>query len=457
MLEKIPPGWAERGGDPTLPPSASGIRIPPGSAEPYSPTRELFRWMNDQFQLYGDIFKASIFGVNAYVIRSPEYAQHVVRKNWQNYARGQAIKRIALLLGNGLIVSEGEFWKRQRRMVQPAFHRNAVAALMGVITAANIALLEKWQQAAREGQTVNVTRDVSRMVLEVVLRTIFGNDYQEIAEPFNILSEESARDLQFAQTFRLLRKLVGAIVARRRTIRRSDTDILGMLVEARDRKSGQGMSNAQIVNEVMTLVVAGHETTAITLNWSWYFLAKHPHVEQKMSAEINSVCANGTPGFEDLSKFTYTRYVLEEAMRLYPPLWLMTRKAVRDDRLGEYFVPAGTEIYVPMYFIQRNPALWDDPDHFDPDRFDPTREQMRHPLAQMPFGAGPRNCVGEPLARLEMQMHLMTIAKRLRLRYDERTPPQLEAGVNLRSKHDFIMTPEIKGSVNARSAATTAS
>ena len=400
--------------------------------------------MDEQFQRHGDIFKTSIFNVNAFVIRSPEYAEHVLRRNWQNYARGQAIKRIALLLGNGLIVSEGEFWKRQRRMVQPAFHRNAVAALMGVITATNTALLEKWQQAARERQTVNVTRDVSRMVLEVVLKAIFGADYQQVAEPFNILSDKSSRDLQFAQTFRLIRKLVGLIVVQRCNAKRSDPDILGILVEARDRKSGQGMSAPQVVNEVMTLVVAGHETTSITLNWCWYFLAKHPQVEQKMSTELDGSRGAKIPGFEDLSKFAYTRYVIEEAMRLYPPLWLMTRKAVRDDRLGGYFVPAGTEIYLPMYFIQRNPDLWDDPDRFDPDRFEATGGQMRHPLAQMPFGAGPRNCVGESLARMEMQIHLMTIAKKLRLHHVMVAMPELDAGVNLRSKHDFIMTPEVK-------------
>ncbi len=177
------------------------------------------------------------------------------------------------------------------------------------------------------------------------------------------------------------------------------------------------MSAPQVVNEVMTLVVAGHETTSITLNWCWYFLAKHPQVEKKMSTELDSPLGAQTPGFEDLSKFAYTRCIIEEAMRLYPPLWLMTRKAVHDDRLGGYFVPAGTEIYIPMYFIQRNPDLWDDPDQFDPDRFEATGEQMRHALAQMPFGAGPRNCVGESLARIEMQIHLMTIAKKLRLHH----------------------------------------
>jgi cytochrome P450 len=199
-----------------------------------------------------------------------------------------------------------------------------------------------------------------------------------------------------------------------------------------------------MVNEILTLVVAGHETTASTLNWAWYLLSQHPHVEDKLSQEIASVPVGDTPTLDDLPRFPYTRQVLEETLRLYPAGWLMTRRALRDDQLGDYFVPAGTEIYVPPYFIQRHPALWENPDQFDPDRFDPARAQKRHPLALLPFSAGPRNCIGELLARVEMQIHFMTIAKRLRLRYENKTPPEMDAGVNLRSKHDFVMMPELK-------------
>ena len=187
------------------------------------------------------------------------------------------------------------------------------------------------------------------------------------------------------------------------------------------------------------------------MNWAWYLLSQHPHIEDKMSQELASVPVGDVPSLDDLPRFTYTRQVLEETLRLYPAGWLMTRRALRDDQFGEYFVPAGTEIYIPPYFIQRHPALWRDPDQFDPDRFDPAQPQDRHPLALLPFSAGPRNCIGELLARVEMQIHLMTIAKRLRLRYDDKTPPELDAGVNLRSRHDFFMTPEIRSPANNKS------
>jgi cytochrome P450 len=428
--------------------SRLGGTIPHGPAEAYSTTEELLSWMHGHFRRYGNIYKAAIHGSSAYVVSAPEYAQHVLRTNWRNYKKGQDLKRVALLLGNGIMVSEGEFWKRQRRMIQPAFHDHAIGALTGVIAAANVALLEKWEQAALQRESVNVTRDVSLMALEVVLRAIFGPDYTQVAPHFNILSDQSVRDLQFAQTFRSLRTIVVDVAARRRSDNVVRADILGMLLQARDRDSGEAMPEHQLVNEVMTLIVAGHETTASTLNWAWYLVSQHPEAEEKLSGELARLQASEAPSLDDLPKFTYTRNVIDEALRMYPAGWLMSRRALKDDRLGDYFVPAGTQIYICAYLIQRHPDHWVAPDRFDPDRFDPEHARDRHPLAMLAFSAGPRNCIGEYLSRLEMQIHLMTIAKRLRLRYAGETPPELDAGVNLRSKQDFIMIPEIRAAAN---------
>ena len=400
--------------------------------------------MGDQFERFGDIYKASIYGISAYVVRDPRYAQYVLRDNWQNYSKGQAIKRVALLLGNGLMVSEGEFWKTQRRMIQPAFHRKTISALTEVIRTSNVALLRRWEQAAHKKVSVNVTRDVSFVALEVVLISVFGADYERVAPHFKILTEESARNLEFAQAFRSLGKIVLQLVAQRRKEKIASNDILGMLMEARDQKTSQAMPDRQLVNEIKTLIVAGHETTASTLNWVWYLLSQHPEVEEKLSSELDNLLGSQIPGLDDLPKFAYTRQVIDEALRLYPAGWLMTRRALKDDHLGDYFVPAGTEIYISPYFIHRHPNLWQDPHRFNPDRFGPNHSHDRHLLAMLPFSAGPRNCIGELFARVEMQIHLMTIAKQLRLRFVERNPPELDLGVNLRSKPDFIMNPEIR-------------
>jgi cytochrome P450 len=419
-------------------------RIPPGPAEKYDPSQDLLKWMNDQFNRYGSIYRASIYGTDVYVVSDPVYADHILRKNWQSYRKGLAIKRIGLLLGNGLMVSEGEFWKSQRQMIQPAFHDEAIGTLMKIITTANVALVKKWIHAAQEKENINITSDISRMVLKVVLISIFGEDYELVASKFNILSDESARNLQFAQTFRPLGKMVIEVANQRRKSKILAPDMLGLLMEARDRKNGRVMPDSQLVSEIMTLIVAGHETTASTLNWAWYLLSTNSDVEEKLLSELDTLLGSDFPNLSDLPKFIYTRQVIEETLRMYPPGWLMTRRALKDDQLGDYLVPAGTEVYISPYLIQRHPAFWESPNEFNPDRFEPGQSRNRHPMTMLPFSAGPRKCIGEFFARIEMQIHLIIIAKHLRLTCDSKQLVQLEPGVNLRNKHDFIMTPEIR-------------
>jgi enediyne biosynthesis protein E7 len=281
------------------------------------------------------------------------------------------------------------------------------------------------------------------MVLRVVLNSIFGDDYEQIAPHFRIPSDEPARNVAFASMFRPLRKMVVEIAAQRRRQQIVATDILGMLMAARDRKSGAPMSDNQLASEILTLIVAGHETTAGTLNWVWYLLSTNSEVEQKLGSELDRLPSSDFPHLSELPRFTYTCHVIEETLRLYPPGWLITRKALADDQLGDYFVPAGTEVYISPYLIQRRPALWDAPEQCNPDRFEPSQARNRHPMTMIPFLAGPRKCTGESHARAEMQIHLMMIAKRLRLKLAHKEPIELDAGVNLRSKHDFTMAPQI--------------
>jgi cytochrome P450 len=417
-------------------------RIPPGPQQEYRATDDLLEWMGRQFVIFGDIYKSSLYGASAYVTRDVEFAHHVLVENWQNYVKGQIIERVALLLGNGLMVSEGELWKRQRRMIQPAFNHESIAALIKLIVAVNSGLLRKWQLAAERNESVNVTHDVSGMALEVVLRFIFGEDYEGVSSHFEILSVEQARDMAFARSFRTLGKVILQVIDRRRKDFARATDALGIMMQARDPQSGQLMQDRQLIDETLTLIVAGHETTASTLSWTWYLISQHPEVEERLANELDTLPPSSE--FKDLPEFVYTRQVIEEAMRLYPAGWSMSRKALGDDRLGEYFVPAGTEVYVPPYFIQRHPTLWEEPDRFNPDRFRSQNSKHRHRLATIPFSAGPRNCIGTHFARIEMQIHLMTIARCLRLGYVPSRPVELDAGVNLRSKYDFIMYPKAK-------------
>lgn len=419
-------------------------RNPPGPSEPFDSADNLFRWMNENFFRYGEIYSASVFGSRVYVVSAPEYCERILRWNWRNYPRaGLVVKRISWLLGNGLIASNGEFWASQRRMIQPAFSKSSISELTAVISSVNGELLQKWKHAARNEQMINVTRDVSFMVLKLVLVAIFGDDFDNTARHFDFLAHDVARNLEFAQVFRQASKIILETAAKRRRDGVIKTDFLGKLMQARDRDRGEPMPDAQLAMEVMTIIVAGHETTASVINWMWYLLARHPNLRTTLCEEFDRVPWQEIPAVEALSKYTYTRRIIDETLRLYPPLWLMTRKAREDDYLGDFFVPAGTEIYISPYIIQRNPELWEAPDEFDPDRMDPDHALDHHELAFCPFGAGPRNCIGELFARVEIQIHLMMFARELWLRHEQSKSPEISTEVNLLSKHDFIMMPEI--------------
>src|SRR5580658_5355390 len=232
-------------------------RIPPGPQEQYHAGDDLLDWMGRQFGSFGDIYKASIYGTSVYVIRDVEFAHHVMVENWQNYVKGQAIKRVALLLGNGLMVSKGDLWKRQRRMIQPAFNHESIGRWAKMIVAVNTNLLGNWQLAAKRNESVNVTRDVSRMALEVVLRFILGDDYEKVGFHFDLLSQEPARNIEFAMSFRALGKTILQVIEQRRKETARPTDALGMLMQARDPESGRFMENGQLIDEILTMIVAG--------------------------------------------------------------------------------------------------------------------------------------------------------------------------------------------------------
>jgi cytochrome P450 len=419
---------------------SKNARVPPAAQEPYRAKDDLLEWMSRQFEIHGDIYKSSVAGLDTYVTRNVEHAHHVLVENWQNYVKGQNIDRVALLLGNGLMVSEGELWKKQRRMIQPGFNQESIAALFKVMVAVNLSLLEKWKSAAEKNESVNVTHDVSGMALEVVLRFLFGKDYDETKPHFEILTVEQTRDMAFARSFRALGKVIQEIINRRRKDSAPTQDALDVMIHARDPQGGERMADRQIIDETLTLIVAGHETTASTLAWNWYLLSQHPEVERRLANDLQTLTTSLE--FDDLAKFSYARQVIEETMRLYPAGWTVSRKALRDDWLGDYIVPAGTELHLPPYFIQRDPKLWEDPDRFNPDRFRPENAKNRHRMATIPFSAGPRNCIGTHFARFEMQIHLMIMAKHLRLEYVASRPIEMDAGINLRSKYDFIMYPK---------------
>jgi cytochrome P450 len=425
---------------------------PPGPSEPLDITftQDAFSQLCTGFGKYGDVFRMSATGSAApiYVLSHPDHARRVLVDNHQNYTKGIGIERVGILLGKGLMVSEGEMWRRQRRMIQPAFHRDIIARMLEHISAANQQLLERWVACAQHSQEINVTQDMSDVTLDIVLRSIFSDDLASMtspegANPFALLTDETERNLTFAYKFRALSKLIMDCVSRRRARSDEQNDLLAMLMAARDRKSGEPMSDRQLLDEIMTLIVAGHETTASSLNWLWYLLSQHPDAEQRLHAELDALSV--PPATMDaVAEFKYSRQVIEETLRLYPPGWLLTRRSIAEDCIGRYDIPPKTDVFISPYLVHRHPQFWPDAERFDPDRFAEANAAGRSRFCYLPFALGPRACIGEHLAMAEMIVHTAMLARHIRLRYRPRHPLELECQVNLRSKHGIFMLPEIR-------------
>ncbi|HMA12042.1 MAG TPA: cytochrome P450 [Steroidobacteraceae bacterium] len=427
----------------TLLPPESDQRFDIGStADSLDRMRTIYAQLGDAYRVYAPGRQS-----HTWVFNHPDDVRRILISNHKNYAKGVGFDRIKILLGNGIIVSEGEFWKRQRRMLQPTFHRRVLAQFDRLIAGANDRLLAGWERKCDAGEPVNVTEDMSTMTLEIILGAIFGNDlaamHAETGEnPFAVLTEESARDLRFAYNFHKLRALIGRIVARRRAAGGQPAgdgpDYVSMMLAAKDKESGTGMTDKEVVDEITTMVIAGHETTASALNWTWYLLGEHPDVERRLHAEIDANPEVAVPQLAQMEALPYSNMVIREAMRLYPPVWVISRKTIEADQLGGYTVPPGTDVFISPYFVHRHPQFWSDAEKFIPDRFERLDED-RPKLTYLPFSAGAHHCIGETLAIFEMLVHLNRFARRFSLRRIDNEPVSFEALINLRATRPFIM------------------
>ncbi len=402
--------------------------------------------MIELFARHGDTYRVFVPARRSYtyVIHHPDDVKRVLVSNHRNYTKGLGLDRVKILLGKGIMTSEGELWKRQRYMMQPLFHRRVLTGFAQLIAAANDRRIERWEELARRGELVNLTDEMSELTLDIVLRSIFGRDLDRLTQqlggnPFEVVTREQSRDLQFAFKFRSLSKLVAQLIERRRAEPEEHFDYVAMLMAARDKESGAPMGERELIDEIMTLIVAGHETTASGLNWTWYLLAQHPEAEARLHAELDAAPELAAPSLTEMEALAWTSQVVNEALRLYPPGWLLSRRTVAADVLGGFAVPAGTNVLLPLYLLHRHPRFWKEPDRFSPERFAPEHEAERPRFAYMPFAAGPRHCIGETFALYEMLMHLYKVARRYRLVYVPDKPLELEAQINLRTRHPLHM------------------
>jgi cytochrome P450 len=423
----------------------------PPRAEPYeigSTDDSLPRMMQD-FAKHGDLYcvHAPDRKRDTWTISDPQDIKRVLLTNHRNYNKGVGFERVKLLLGNGIIVSDGSFWQRQRRMMQPAFQRAAIDRQGAMMAEINLRRLARWDQLADSGEPLNVTKELSELSLDIVLRALFGADIDELIRtvghnPFSMVTDDSARDLKFAYRFRQLTKHVEGIILRRQQSGAPPVDDwLGTMIAARDT-TGNAMTMKELLDEVFSLIVAGHETTAGTLNWSWYLLSQNPEVEAQLHAELDAAEEFSSWQLTAIEGLHYTQQVLLEALRLYPPVWVFTRRAVKEDQLSGCPLAADTDVFISPYVVHRHPEHWPEPESFCPARFAADADPKPPKFAYVPFSAGPRHCIGESFAMYEMGIHLYLAARRFRLRYTGKVPPDYEARINLRTREDLQMIVE---------------
>ena len=426
--------------------------LPPAAAESIDISFETdaLSVLERNFALHGDAFRvfSPALKRDLWVLSHPDHVRHVLVDRSANFTKGVGIDRVAILLGNGLMTSEGDHWRSQRKLLQPSFHRSVIATWMHHLHAANDALARRWADAAAREESVNLTQDMSEVTLEVVLRALFSDDLDRLTgsaggNPFALLTDDTQRNLAFAYKFRQLGKLIVAEVERRRRDGIRHNDIVSQLIDARDRQTAEPMSDRQLVDEVLTLIVAGHETTASSLNWFWYLMSQAPDAVNRLHEEIDAATWD-RPDYDDLQDLAFTRRAIDETLRLYPPGWLLTRRSVAADTLGDFPLPAGTDVLISPYLVQRHPLLWPDPDRFEPDRFLPKESAGRNRFAYLPFGLGPRACIGEHLALVEMHTHVATLARRFTLELVPGQSIEREAQVNLRTRLPLRMIPRAR-------------
>jgi cytochrome P450 len=450
----------------TPPPGVIGaLREAPGPRNPLAGLRLLnfekaLSHLGQMFERYGDVVRYKIGPFPLFLIAHPDGIKHILQDNHTNYVKSQDYKILKRLLGEGLVTSEGALWLRQRRLIQPVFHRQRVAGFGSIMTEATLEMLESWRQPAAEGREIDVSAEMARVALKIVGRALLSMDLTDEAEAIGrAMTDVNERFGRFDlgilmpslptranRVFRRaageLKQLVDEIIAERRRENRDRGDLLSMLLAARDDETGEGMSDQQLRDEVLTLILAGHETTATALSWTFYLLSQHPEVERKLEAELREVLGGRPATVADLRNLTYTGMVLDESMRLYPPVWAIGRSPIEDDEVMGYRIPKHSMVILSQYVTHRHPHFWREPERFEPERFSFDNSKDRPRYAFFPFAGGPRQCIGNMFALTEANIVLATVAQHYRMRLVPGHRVELQPLVTLRPRYGIKVTLE---------------
>jgi len=409
---------------------------------------------------YGDVFCMKVF-VNTYfyIVMHPEGYEHILRANQKNYEKPAFfLNTMKKLTGQGLVTNEGENWRTQRRLISPTFNRNNLAFFVAEITNVANELAQSWEKLAEQKAIIDLQTEMTTLTLQIASRTLFSSDIiakadavgnaareclQYVAEglmnPISVHQHlPTKKQKQFYENKKLIYNVLGEMIRERKDKNIVKNDLMGMLLAARDEETQQGMSEEQLLDELMSMIIGGHETTSAALTWSYYLLSLHPEKEAKLLAEL-APFAGKDIDFQDHTKLLYTNAVFQEAMRMYPPAWGTTRVAVADDEIEGYKIPAGATMFLPFWATNFNDEIWDNPSVFSPERFLPENSGNRHKYAFLPFGAGMRQCVGNHFATLEAILVLANLTPKFRMELIANQVVEHDTGFALRTKNGIKM------------------
>ena len=436
-------------------------RLPPGPRGPLiggliNPGRDPLAFLTRLARTYGDVAYFRLGSERAFFINHPQHIRDVLVTHDRNFTKSRGLERAKKLLGEGLLTSEGAAHMRQRRLLQPAFHRDRIDAYASVMVEHADRMRRRWTAGAH----MDVSREMMRLTLSIVGKTLFDSDVESKADeigtavtrvletfwltllPFpDFIEKLPLPMIRRSRAGRAkLDRLIYALIAERRAAGHDRGDLLSMLLMAQDEEDGSGLTDRQVRDEAMTLILAGHETTANALAWTWYLVSQSLGVETRLHEEIDRVLQGRLPGAADLGALPFVEQVVTESMRLYPPAWVVGRRALAEYAIGEFVVPARSVVFMSPYVMQRDPRYYPDADRFLPERWTPDFKAALPKFAYFPFGGGPRQCIGEPFARMELALLVATIAQRWRLRLvpDQSVVPR--PLITLRPKHGINMT-----------------
>jgi cytochrome P450 len=387
--------------------------------------------MKDFIARYGNVLSLSVPFTKAVVISNPEYARQVLQDNSKNYTKSLAYELLKPLLGMGLLTSEGDFWKQQRKLIQPAFHKRKLDEMAEMMVERSEHWADRVRIYADKGEAFDILPEMTALTLDIISKAIFSKGVEDkakiVGDQILLLNEYTINKIHqpvrlpdsiptpwnrhARKSMDLLNKIVLEIIAERRRSESKD-DLLSMLIDARDEETGESMDNQQVRDEVMTIFLAGNETSSNALSWMLYLLSQNPAEEAKMIAEIDTKLAAGVQvSFSTMGEFPYVKQVIEESMRIYPPAWSVGRRAIADDEIGEYHIEALTNVLIPIMYLHHSPRFWQEPERFMPERFAPETRMAIDRFVYLPFGGGPRFCIGNNFAMMEMQIILALICR----------------------------------------------